>query len=370
VPTLDRHVLRRFLANLLAIYVVVICLFVLVDLVMDMDEFVEAGHDRADELGGFWLATLRVAFDFYYPLVVLITIYIASLLTVAAIGFTFSGMSRNGEMTGVLCGGVSLYRLAAPVLGAACLVIVGTLPLQEYVIPPMADRLIREKRDVGRDTMRDYPIYFIEDGDGSLLSARRFLPASRELRDVVIRQREPALRISAAQALWDETHQRWDLFTVTALRPRLTPLEQGGTVTPPPAPDHFVTDLSPRVLMAQRARFLPRMLGLGDLYALRNNPALGDADRPRLDRLIWSRFSFLVAQMLIVATVLPLFLTREQTNPLRQASLAAAIALGAWAGTLVTIEVAGLHLNPIAAAWLPTALLLPVAASAVADLRT
>lgn len=75
---------------------------------------------------------------YYIFEIVFDVIPIAAVITVLA---TFSLLSRTSEVTAALAGGVSLYRLVAPVILPAMLLSVGHYALQDYVLPHTTARV-------------------------------------------------------------------------------------------------------------------------------------------------------------------------------------------------------------------------------------
>jgi len=344
-------------------------LVVLVDLLLDFDRFVDAGRLRADQFGGsVVVATLYSILDYYYPVTLLAFVFLSGLLVVAAMGFTLWGMGKAGELVALIAGGVSLYRVAAPVLVAGCLVNLLAMPMQEYLIPALADKLARGKGQVGADTISTFDVRLAVDGRGNLFSAKTFDPKTQTMQNLTILERDPAsgrvLRcITAGGAQWDGT--RWRLSagqTVTRsgggeARPRaLLPIAA------------YETDLSPKLLLARRATIYPRLLSLGELREMAANPA---ADQALLTQIMQSRFSLMVVNVLILVMALPFFLLREPANRMVQAVQAAGLVLGAWGLALVVMQVnTGLLGNPYTAAWLPVVIYLPVSALLLQRVRT
>ncbi|MGD8331819.1 MAG: LptF/LptG family permease, partial [Acidobacteriota bacterium] len=71
-------------------------------------------------------------FKFQLPFIVTMTIPIATILTVLIV---FSLMSKQNEVVAVLAGGISLFRLAAPVLIPAALLTVFQYAVSDYIAP-------------------------------------------------------------------------------------------------------------------------------------------------------------------------------------------------------------------------------------------
>jgi len=374
---LDRYIIEQFLVNFVILLAVMACLFVTVDLLVDVDEFLEAGRIRADQYGGVFAATLWTIGDYYGPTLVLMYVFFCGLLVVGAMGFTFTGLARNGELVAMVSSGVSMHRIAAPVLVIGLLLNGLAIPNQELLIPRLSHKLARSKSQVKYDTAAAFDIHYAVDTHGHLLSAAQFNAggaggAQPMLTGVTILERDAAgqvqRRITAEQAFWDEAKQGWELLGSSVIRPG----EGAAGITayhesPDAAVGFFATNLSPPVLLARRATIYPRLMSLGELQALTANPAV---DAGPITQIMHSRFSMLVVNMLVLAMGLPFFLLREPANMLSQGVKASAVCLGAWGLGLVMLQVGVGQLNPVASAWLPVVVYLPVTSVMLQTIKT
>lgn len=374
--TLDRYIIRQFLINFVILLLVFTMLFVLVDLIVDMDEFVKAGRLRADEFGGQLPAIVWTVVTYYGPLLLLLYVFFSGLLVVGAMGFALAGLARSRELTAMASSGISLYRVAAPIVVVGGLLNVLTLLDQEFVIPNLAYRLTRSKSQVRYDAIRSFAVRYAVDGNGHLLSAAQFNPSADEpmLTGLTILERNASgqaqRRITAEQAFWNIVSERWDLVGGYGIRPlrhaALTPLEESGVEGAEPV-EFFQTDLSPQVLLANEEQLYPRLLSFSDLRQLASNTAINDGP---IRRIMHGRFSLLVLNVLVLVVGLPFFLIRGPVNTLQQGVLAAATVLSAWGLGVLVPEVAAVYLNPVASAWLPVVILLPASAVGLQFVRT
>ena len=365
MKTLDRYIIRQFLINFGIMLMVLMVLFVVVDLIIDLDEFIEAGQVRADRFGGSaLLGTLYTIGDYYGPMLVLLYVFFSGLLVMAAMGFTFTGLQRHRELTAMVASGVSMYRIAAPVVVVGILLNALALPAQEWLIPPLANKLIRRKSEVKYDVPPAFPVHFAPDEAGNLISASDFDAVRGQLDDVRVLQRtEQGLherRITASQAVWDPNEEHWDLTQGYATRPDMD-ADRLNAGDPEPV-ERLETELSPTVLLARRATNYPRLLPMAKLQQMQDNPAVQPSQRDQITQIIWSRFSLMVVNVLVLVMGLPFFLLRYPRNSLVQAIKAAGVCLGAWGTGLTLLQLSSGVLGPVVSAWLPVALLLPVAA--------
>lgn len=370
MKTIDRYIIRTFLINFAILFVVLMSLFVVIDLIVDLDEFLKGGRQRADEFGGVFLGTLVTIADYYGPMLVLLYVFLSGLIVTAAMGFTVSSMQRARELTALVASGVSMYRIAAPVVVVGIALNALTLPCQELIIPAVAPKLARSKSQLSRETIKNFPVHYAADEAGNLLSAAEFDPIQGVLVDVTILDRDAEKltqrHITASRAAWDEARSGWRLVDGSVTVPAGTDMFHHA----PGSIGFYPTKLSPTVLLARRATIYPRLLALSDLQAMQDNEAIDQSQRNRITQIIWSRFSLLVVNVLVLVMGLPFFLLRSPRNPLIQCMKAAGVCLGAWGGGLVMLQVTATWVNPVAAAWLPVVIYLPISALLLQTIKT
>jgi len=370
---LDRYILRQFLLNFVILLVVLMSLFVLVDLLFNLDEFMEAGRRRAEVDGGStFSATLWLVLDYYGPQVCFVYVYLAGLIVSAAVGFTFTNLARGGELVTMISSGISLYRVAVPVLVAACAINALTILDQELVIPNLVDKLSRRPNELKTSKGRSFAVHYAPDSKGNLISAAEFDPVSQEMLSLSILERDTSgkatRRITATQARWEEGQGGWVLIDGNAVRRTEADANGGLPVDPRVEPTgFFATDISPQVVMARRAAIYPALLSMAELGRLMNNPA---ADGRAILRIMHSRFSLMILNVLILVIVLPLFLSREPVNPVKMAVSGAAISIGSWIAGVGMLQLLSTALNPVIAAWLPVVVFLPISAAVLQRMKT
>ncbi|QDU71267.1 LptF/LptG family permease [Mucisphaera calidilacus] len=363
---LDRYILRQFFQNFVILLSVLIGLFVLIDLILNIDEFVEAGRVMADRWGGQAPATMIAIADYYWPLAVLALVHTVGLIAIGAAGFTLVAMHRNRELVALAASGMSLHRVAAPILVGSILLSLFTLPLQEAVIPDLATKLTRGASEVKNEALNAFPIRLIPDEDGTLFTASSFNITTGRLTDVSILERDSTgmmlQRIVGDAATWNHRRGGWE-FEPTAFA--ASPIGTSSDVNTPVARDpqpvvFYATEMSPTIILARRKALFKRLLSMGDLQTLESSAALAPRERAEITQIIWSRFSLLVVHVLVVAIGIPFFLLRSPANIMTQSVRAAILCIGCWATALVLLQSSSGY-NPVAMAWLPAALGLPIA---------
>ncbi len=426
MKTLDRYIIRQFVVNFAILYVVLMTLFVVVDLIASLDEFFEAGRNwarlqtvtsQAERMGqpasavldlikheadanqvarqlhitqaqaeelldlatpGVFLRTFgifRAVGDYYGPIVILVYAFFSGLIVVAAMGFTLTGLGRNRELTAMVSSGISLYRVAMPILITGIALNVLALPVQEFVIPHLAGKLSRKKSHIKNQTVEHFAFQYAPDGEGSLVSAARFDAEHEQLTDirVVVRDAQGLQRqkISAAQAVWDEERQGWELIDGYSVRPGrisespVEAMDRGSTDV-----DFFKTDLSPTLIQLRRNADYIRLLPVTELQKMQHNQAVPASLRDTVTRTKWGRISLLIVNVLILAMGLPYFLLRAPENMLLQSVKCAGLCLGVWAGGMTLPDLVTGTFNPVAAAWIPVVVYLPLSAYVLQRVKT
>jgi lipopolysaccharide export system permease protein len=361
--TLDRYILRHFLFNFAILATIFSVLFLLVSLVVDLDEYVKRGETFApDLLNSKLMGTLWAALDYNLPILVLLFVYFVGLLCVAAMGFTFTQLYRKRELLAMIAGGISLYRVALPVVAASFIINLAALPVQEFLLPKLAPMLLRSR---GADPahVERVTVNFITDDQGNLFYANNFVYATGTLTDLVVMVRDKSgmalSSVQATEAVWDKSKKQW------ILKNGVVRFQKDRELRSKPI-EGFRSNLSPTVLIARQNPFFLRLMSLSDMLTLTGNKSI---DTSQVTLVIHGRFSLIGVNLLVLLIGLPFFLLREPANLMVQGLMASATCIGVW-GTGVMLLQSPIAGNPVAAAWLPIALLLPIATWMLTRIRT
>ena len=127
-PTLDLYILRIFLGVYVVNLLSFCLIFVLIDLVENLDNF----NRQADSLGELFSLMVR-----YYGinLPIIFCQVLGPIVCLASGLFTLTMLQRSNELIPILANGRSYRRLFMPVLFAACLVSAGTFLIQDRWLP-------------------------------------------------------------------------------------------------------------------------------------------------------------------------------------------------------------------------------------------
>ena len=200
---LDRYVMTQFLRIFAACVLGVPLLFIVVDLVDNLDVYLGRGLSRLDVL-------LHYVYEF--PNQTLLAFPLASFL--AAV-FTVSTLSRHFEVTAAKASGVSFYRVTLPLVLLSVVISFIALGLTEIV--PITTRRAAEiigEHESRADNVRRN---FVFRGNEGLVYRIHHLDAQAgEITDLEISREGtgfdyPTYVVTAAEASWDSTRALWQL---------------------------------------------------------------------------------------------------------------------------------------------------------------
>lgn len=208
---LDRYIAKNFLIGYAIAFSVLIGLRIIIDLFVNLDEFAE----HADL--GTWAVAKNIA-TFYALNTTLYFRDITGVITVVAAAFSLGRMVRANELVAIIASGVSAKRIVVPILALAVFFTALSVADQEFLIPSVSDKLVREHDDVAGQ--ESYAVLFITDGKGSLICSPRYeVETSTFYEPTIITRRltdrpgiwEVTGRISADRAVYNYRTGMWDL---------------------------------------------------------------------------------------------------------------------------------------------------------------
>ncbi len=309
---LDRYILRSLLINFLIGLGVMISLYIVLDLFVNMDEFTEAGYPLAE--------VLRNIVDYYAPNLFLYFAQLSGAITLFACLATVARIRKDNELTALLASGVSLFRIAAPVvvfgLITTSLLIVDT----ERFIPAVAHKLARDHDDV--DGRRAQEVLFLRDGNDRLLSAGQFHPTHHDLRRLLVLKRNEGgtiiETIQADRATWippkgGRPQGRWRLERgMASIRTfhddeTLGPRERVDTSFP----EYYESNLSPVDIQLRQAEGWTRFLSLAQMRTLEEH---GAVDETSIVQARHARIAVPIVNIVLLLLGLPFFLDRSPSN--------------------------------------------------------
>ncbi len=355
---LDRYILRSLLVNYAIALGVMISLYVVLDLFVNMDEFTEGNTSTGTIIAGILGYYSNNLFLYFAQLSGVITLF-ACLASVAR-------MRRQNEMTAILASGVSLYRIAAPVIAFGLLTSALWFLDTELIIPSIAHKLARRHDDaLGHKT---YGVWFLKDRDDALLSAQKFDPATRTMKRMLVVYRDETGAVShvlqAEEARWrpDEAYaaggvwelQRGELRARDTSPPRhLGP--QGSVVRE--AVRRYESDLNPEAIQLRQSSQWVQHLASHQLEELVEK---GKIDAARIQHIKHGRFATPIVNLILLLLGLPFMLGATPGNILNDGARCLAVCgscfLFSFAGHSISME-GSLAALP---SWLPIFVFTPV----------
>ena len=336
---LDRYVTREFLRLFLLFALASPLMFVIFDITDNLDRHLRRGIPPA-----------QVALSYVYqlPLFILYAFPVAALIATI---FTINNMARYSELTAAKAGGISFYRLIAPLPLLGVLLAGGALVLSEVV--PVANRL-RSEILGHRGRMRTARTDFVyRTTDGLVFAIRRLDVESREIRGISMERegdetRVPTVHATAELAIYEpgrgwvlhDGYVRWlfgsdveRTFKFQSMRPRGFQETPEQLLAQPKDPEEMrYRELAHFIDIIERSGGRPLAL--------------------RVD--LAQKIAIPMATLIIVLFAAPLATSAQRGGP----AYGIGIALGVTLVYLMLFRIAGAagatgNLPPVLAAWLP-----------------
>jgi len=194
----DKYVLRQFIKIFVFSVIAFAAVYVVVDLFEELDNFI-------DKKAPIHLVSLY----YFYSLPYIITYVTPVSLLLAAI-FSMGVMARRNELTALISSGVSLMRVAAPMIITAFVISVGLIGFNEVVVTRSNRERLNIKHYDIEGRKRQNPLYkenlhYL--GEGGIISlASKYTHSDKTLYDAVLQKFENNTlrrRIDAKKCQWD-----------------------------------------------------------------------------------------------------------------------------------------------------------------------
>lgn len=367
---LDRYLFRALLVNYLIALAVMMSLYIVLDLFFNMDEFTEKGSSA-------W-AVLGDVYRYYWPNLFRYFSQLSGVVTLVACLATLARMRRQNELTAMLASGVSLFRVAAPVvafgLATTLLWVVDT----EFAVPAVAPKLARSHDDARGQ--KAYGVWFLEDGASNLLSAQTFDPRSGTMRRMMVLRRDQrgAVQsvIEAEEAAWQEIegHPAGGRWRLTSGREQVRTGPEGLGFGPGDQAQwqrvhYYESHLTPQVIQQRQSAQWVGLLGSRQLSKLagQNAPELVAA---AVQQTRHTRFATPIVNLVLLLLGIPFLLDREPGTILSDAAKCLGVCGACFAITFASHSAVAPGSFSALPAWLPIIIFAPLAAILVDRIRT
>lgn len=365
---LDRYIARRYLANCVALFVVLFAFVVGIDVFLNLRRFIQAARDLDPDGSALKIAaaTGLAVIDLWGPRLLQLFNYLSGLVIVMAAGFTAASMVRKRELVAALASGVSLHRLSAPMAMAAAVVIGAQALNQEFLLPKVAHLLPRDAKDIGQRKLETFRVTLLRDGSGRLWNAATFEPTEQRLERVAIWERDAngyiTRRISADEAVWEG--DAWRLIGGIAERP--------GAGQQREVVERVPTDLDPTVILVRQVAGFGQSLSWRQINAALSQRAvpIDETTRNRLNRIRFGRVAMMLSNFCVLLIAIPFFFTRTPVNMAARSFRVAPVIAVAMIGSVVGVTSPLPGLPVWLAVFFPPLVLAPIAIAALSSMRT
>ena len=204
---LDKYVLRKFIINLLFSIGAFVIIFLVVDLIENIDKFIDRDAKAS---------TVLIYYVYYIPYIINLTLPISMLLSCL---FTLGSMSQHNEIVAQKSAGISLYRIFTPLFILSFLISIGAGLFSEFVVPWTN----QERMDLYRYEIKKHPRnqgtkrnnIYLQDVSNRKISIAFFNGRTNEAKKVSLQYfngRQLVKRIDAQTMNWFENN--WVLHDV------------------------------------------------------------------------------------------------------------------------------------------------------------
>ncbi len=358
---LGRYILAQFLRMTLLCQAGAITLFLIVEFIERIDDFIEKKAALIDGVLYFLYKLPQLVF-----LSVPLTVLLASTLTLVL-------FSRGNEIVAMRANGMSLSRIIAPILVACLGISILTFLANEFVVP-LANKRVEyiwrvNIKKVGLQTHLQRDKMWYRSEENVVWQITRYDPSAKKMRGVTLYRMDPAnrliQRIDASEAVWAPGRKRWIFHQVV-----IHHLMDGGRIRQesfrrkafdfPERPENF-----------QKAGADPETMNYQEIVRYIQELKKGGVDPTRYVVDMWGKLSMPFISFVLALMSVPFSVRSDRSGG---AALGVAIAMGIGAIYLVLFYMslslghAG-RLPPILAAWGPNALFLTGGAYLIVSMR-
>lgn len=267
---LDRYILREFLKVLVMVLVSVMALFIVVEYT-DLAKDIRQNHIAASTLLRYFRFRVFDVLNWTLP----ISVLVATLVT-------FGMLSKNNEVTAIKSGGVSLYRIALPIIAVAAVISVLAYFILDFVLPYSNERAAQLRNKIeGRATQTaasQQKLWYRGKGR-YIINFLNYDKDARRLSQVQVFEFHPSefrltRRVYAHSATWNGQgwafQDGWMRSFSGDGQTTYTPITEPLALFYSETPDDFATDVKPpdQMTFAQLRRYIDTIRNSG--YAAEN----------------------------------------------------------------------------------------------------
>lgn len=204
ITTLDRYIIKKFIGTYVVALLLIIGIVIIFDLSEKVDKFVTNQAPLRLIIFQYYANFIPYFVNMFSPMFVFITVI-----------FFTSKMAANTEIIAILAGGISFKRLMWPYFVSAAVIVLFSLVLNLYVIPPCnKGRIAFEQKYVKKKYENFARNVHYQISPGNFLYVQSFAPSNNTAYGFTLENIEGhdiVSKLSATEARWDSTAQGWKL---------------------------------------------------------------------------------------------------------------------------------------------------------------
>lgn len=341
---LDRYMLKQYLRSFFFIMLTFVCIFLLVDLVQKIAQFLDNKLTFAEILHYYWLM-IPWMLHWCFP--------VSALL---AIVFFFGQTNKFNELTALKVGGISLYRLALPFILFGLLLSAFSFFFEDFVVVPAQQNVTEFIQNNMKLNNRTYEqrihkqVYF-QLPDHQIFTIRRYNITNGRGRYAGLHKvidGKITERIDAVHVRWLEDKEQWLLLNVQKriFTPDNEIFSKKDSLT-------LTLDVSPRELSQKSVR--PENMTFGQLRGFIQRSRQLGMETMRWETNLYFRTSMNFACFIVILIGIPLVTFQRRTGGYGGGIAASLILLFTFYVFLTFGKVLGVAgvMSPFWAVWFP-----------------
>lgn len=339
--TIDRYVLREFVRTLFLVFLSVFALWLIAT-------YTEMSKDIREN--NIPIHTVFAFYRFYLPEILNQTLPISVLVATLV---TFGMLSKNNEITAVKASGVSLFRLAVPIVAVAIVLSFVAYLILDFVVPFSNQRADAIKRRIeGKPPISasgQQRLWFRGQGD-YIINFLAYDRNAKVLSQITVFEFHPtdfrlARRVSAQRATWNGSawvfENGWIRSFTDSGQSTFSPITQPLPLQYRETPEQFETEVRP-----------PEQMTFAQLRRYVNMIRKAGYSAEQLDVRLWAKTSWPVISLVMTLIALPFAFRMGKRGALYGIGIALVVGIVYWLIFAVFMKFGEYgNLPPMLAAW-------------------
>lgn len=347
IKRIDTYLIWRFIQTLAFALIAFMGIFLVVDLVENMDKFIDSEVPKEIILQ-YYLHSLPWFLNIGLPMAVLV-----------ATIFTIGILSKRNELTAMKSSGISLYRIAVPLLLCAVLVSAGSFFWEDNLVTSgNQGRREIEKEYLGKTRNKHYRErrnnIILQKSNQFVIGIERYQSSRQRAYGVTMqflnKGGELQKRIDANKMYWQEDSGSWKIMNYAI---RSFNLDGEETTVFHSTGDTTLDDIRFEPADISREAISPEEMSFSELQLFVNELATSGVDNRRWEVNLHGKISFAFTNLIIVLFAVPMVASRPQGGLAFGAGMSIFVIFGYYAFIRFgqTLGYNGV-MDPVLSAWL------------------